>query len=205
MNTSRAEIGQRKRARTRAALVDAAMRVIARTGPDNMTVDEIIAEAAVARGTFYNYFTTRDDVLLAVGIAISERLLGRMQAQRSLADPADRVGRAIRSFIRMAAADAVAGWVIVRIALLAAPMGTSMRDYLMADVTDGMASGRFRAHSAQAACDAILGLGMMGMRSVLRNEAPAGHAEHIAEMALRALAVPDAEDVAHRPFELPAG
>lgn len=176
------------------------MRVSARLGPDAATIDDIIAEAGVARGTFYNYFLTRDDVLVAVASTLSDSLLQEMNYQRDLPDPADRVSRAVRTFIRTAAADSVAGWVIVRIALIAAPLGTAMRDYLAEDVDAGLAAGRFQARSVQAACDTILGMGLMGMRSVLRGEATKDHAEHMAEMVLRALAVPDATEIASLPL-----
>src|SRR5690242_10760101 len=99
------------------------MRVFARVGPDAATIDDIIAEATVARGTFYNYFTTRDDVLIAVATHISDQVLTEIADLRRVADPAERVSRTVRTFIRMAADNPVEGWVIVRIALLAAPFG----------------------------------------------------------------------------------
>src|SRR5690349_13908998 len=130
MPSTRAETDARKRERTRAALVDAAMRVFARVGPDAATIDDLIAEATVARGTFYNYFTTRDDVLTAVATQISNRVLTELADLRRVADPAERVSRTVRTFIRVAAIDPTEGWVIVRIALLAAPFGVLMRDTL---------------------------------------------------------------------------
>lgn len=187
--------------RTRQGILDAAIRVFAREGPDAARIDDIIAEAQVARGTFYNYFTTRDEILLAVAEDISDRLIHRMAARRAHPDPAERVGAAIRSFIRLAADDPNAGWVIVRTALLAAPIGERMREGVAADALDGIASGRFKVPSAQVACDVMLGLGLMGMRSVLRQEAGSNHAEHIAEVVLRALGVADAADIAQRPLE----
>lgn len=200
MTKTRAEIGRQKRERTSVRLIDAAMRVVARLGPGTVTIDDVIAEAAVARGTFYNYFNTIDDVLVAVGVGISDQLIVRMAADRHFADPALRVGAAVRRFIQLAMADSNAGWVIVRIALLTAPIGDRMRDEIATDLLDGIRTGRFRVESAQAASDAVLGLGMMGMRSVLRNEAGPEHAEHIAEMVLRALGVPDAAEIARHPL-----
>lgn len=202
---TRAEIGRQKRERTSVRLTDAAMRVVARLGPGTVTIDDVIAEAAVARGTFYNYFNTIDDVLVAVGVRISDQLIVRMAADRHFADPALRVGAAVRRFIQLAMADSNAGWVIVRIALQTAPIGDRMRDEIATDLLDGIRTGRFRVESAQAASDAVLGLGMMGMRSVLRNEAGPEHAEHIAEMALRALGVPDAAEIARHPLVELAG
>jgi len=197
----RAALGRRRRERTRAALVNAAMKVIARLGPDAPTIENFIEESGFARGTFYNYFETREELLVAVGSAVSEQLLDSMQALRGLADPADRVSCSVRAFVRMAASDPTWGAVIVRIALLAAPIGPSMRDYMVADIMDGLSSGRFRSPSVQAAADLVLGLGMMGMRSVLRRDAGPKHAEDVAELVLTALGVPDAAEIARRPMD----
>jgi AcrR family transcriptional regulator len=201
MTTVRAEIGKEKRARTRAALVEAAMRVFARLGPEAPTIEDFIAEAGVARGTFYNYFETREDLLVAVATVVSEQLLAAMAVLRRLPDPADRLGCSVRTFVRKAASDPTWGWVIVRIALVAAPIGKSMRAYLAADIKDGLAAGRFRSPSRQAAYDLVLGTGLMAMRSVLRGEADADHAEDAAQVVLTALGVPDAAEVAYRSMD----
>ena len=191
-SASRSEIGERRRAGTRAKLIAAAMSVFSRLGPDTPAIDDFISEAGVARGTFYNYFQTREELLVAVATELSERLFARVAVLRRLPDPAERLGCTLRMFVRLAAEDPVAGWVIVRIALVAAPLGPAMRANLTHDITSGMASRRFSAASAQAACDLVLGLGLMAMRSVLRGEAGPGHAEDAAQMALTALGVQEA-------------
>jgi AcrR family transcriptional regulator len=198
------DIGREKRRRTRAALIEAAMKVFARLGPDAPIIDDFIAEAGVARGTFYNYFETREELLIAVATELSDRLLARMLALRALPDPADRVSCSVRAFVRLAAADHTSGWVIVRIALVAAPLGASMQDYLAEDVRAGLASGRFRVSSPQAAADLILGAGLMGMRSVLRGDADETHAEHVAQAVLSALGVKGAATLANRSMDAEA-
>lgn len=180
------------------------MRVFARLGPDAPTINDFTAEAGVVRGTFYNYFETREELLSAVASKVSDELLERTLAIRSLPDPADRVGCSVRTFVRLAATDRTWGWVIVRIALVAAPLGTSMRSYLAEDVRAGLASGRFRVASAQAAADMILGAGLMGMRSVLRGEANESHAESMAQAVLSGLGVKDAAIIAHRSLDAAA-
>ncbi len=197
----RSRAGAQKRARTRAALIEAAARVLSRLGPDAASVDDIVTEAGVARGTFYNYFDKTEDILVAVAAKLSDELLQEMNSIRRLPDPADRMACSVRSFILKAGQDPTWGWVIVRIALLAAPLGVRMREFLTEDVEAGLASGRFHVASVQAGCDAALGLGLMGMRSVLRKEAGEGHAADIAEMVLRALGVADAARMCSLPLD----
>jgi AcrR family transcriptional regulator len=200
MGERRAEIGRARRDRTRARLVAAALRVFARMGPDAPNVDDFTAEAGVARGTFYGYFDGREDLLVAVATLAAEQMeTERMRAQ-GMADPAERMACALRSYIRKAAADANWGWVIVRIAPVAAPLGPAMRANLEKDLSDGVASGRFVVPSMQAAQDLVLGAGIMAMRSVLQGDAEAGHAEAVARLVLQALGVADAAEVATRPL-----
>ena len=47
-------------------LVEAAAAVFARNGVAATTVDDVVREAGVAKGTFYLYFTTKDEVVTAV-------------------------------------------------------------------------------------------------------------------------------------------
>ncbi len=55
---------RRKRAiATRNALVEAALKLIGSRGYDNVTVEAITAECGVAKGTFYHYFKSKDDIL----------------------------------------------------------------------------------------------------------------------------------------------
>ncbi len=200
MGASRQAIGTARRERTRAKLVEAALRVFSRMGPDAPSIDDLVAEAGVARGSFYNCFETRDDLLTAVAIRAAEAIQVDHQRFRGLLDPADRIACAVRGFIRRAHADPVLGWAVVRMAVVAAPVGETMRVNLGQDLAQGIATGRFAVPSAEAARDVVLGLGIMGMRTVLEGEAGPDHAEAMAEMVLRALGVTDAAEVAQRPF-----
>ncbi|MGE0666939.1 MAG: TetR/AcrR family transcriptional regulator [Sphingomonadales bacterium] len=52
----RAEIGEQKRRRTNGRIVDAALRVIAAKGLDQFSIDDVVTEAGISRGSFYNYY-----------------------------------------------------------------------------------------------------------------------------------------------------
>ena len=52
--------------RTRKSLIDAAQRVFERDGFIDTRITDIVAEAAAAHGTFYKYFTSKEQIFLAV-------------------------------------------------------------------------------------------------------------------------------------------
>jgi DNA-binding transcriptional regulator YbjK len=75
----------------RAALLDAAIEVLAREGARGLTFRAVDAEAAMPVGTATNYFSSRDELFMQVGLRFYERLepdAGVLAA--GLAGPRDR-------------------------------------------------------------------------------------------------------------------
>ena len=66
MSTTTAEVGlrERKKAATRQALYEAAMRLAIAHGPDKITVEAVADAAGVSRRTFSNYFANKEEALL---------------------------------------------------------------------------------------------------------------------------------------------
>lgn len=190
----RASIGLEKRERTRVNLIEAAYRVFARKEADAVTIDDIIAEAAVARGTFYNYFQTREEVLTAVAAALSDEMNHSIWAQSAqIGDPAERMAIAIRQFLHQAIRDSTWGWVIVRCGLVAAPLSETIKTGVTTDLEAGMELGRFQVANKQAAIDLILGTGLMAMRTILGGHPEPDYPEQIVKLILKTLGVDDGE------------
>lgn len=62
--TAEPGLRERKKAATRQALHDAAMRLAIEHGADRITVEAIADEAGVSRRTFSNYFSSKEEALL---------------------------------------------------------------------------------------------------------------------------------------------
>ena len=78
----------------RAAILDAADRLLARRGYEKMTVDELAREAGIGKGTVYLHFASKEEVALSHVDAIVERLKERLRATaRSKAAPAAKLRR----------------------------------------------------------------------------------------------------------------
>lgn len=68
----------------RAELVSVATRVFAERGVANTAVSDIVKAAGIAQGTFYLYFESRDDLILAVVERIAEQLLSTIAEAAAL-------------------------------------------------------------------------------------------------------------------------
>ncbi|HET6963458.1 MAG TPA: TetR family transcriptional regulator [Acidimicrobiales bacterium] len=78
---------ERNKARARAEIADAALRLFCERGFGAVTVDEIVSAAGVSRRTFFRYFETKEDALLADYPELETRLseaLATAQADNAL-------------------------------------------------------------------------------------------------------------------------
>jgi AcrR family transcriptional regulator len=98
----RAEIGSAKRARTRAAILDAARESYA-AGP--VTVDAVMQAAGLAKGTFYVHFEDLAALEAELGAELIAELDERLQPARLAAsDPLTRLATAATIMLRYLAA-----------------------------------------------------------------------------------------------------
>jgi AcrR family transcriptional regulator len=81
-----AGLRERKKLATRQALSSAALRLAIERGLENVTIEDITAEADVALRTFRNYFASKYEAVAAIG-ADRARRIGASLVQRPAGDP----------------------------------------------------------------------------------------------------------------------
>ena len=158
--------GYRKKERTRRQLIAAGLRVLAQKG-QGLTVSDVVAEAEVSNGTFYNYFVDRDALLeaLATHAVLS---LAAAVANEAIEDPAQRFAIATSRVLERARDDEV--WARVVLRLLSRPGSTiDVARYLREDLEEGFARGRFDVGPEDAALDQLAGLVIMTIRRLVED------------------------------------
>ncbi|MEV4352598.1 helix-turn-helix domain-containing protein [Actinoplanes sp. NPDC049596] len=85
----------RKKARTRRLIADTATRLFAERGYERVTVSEIARAAEVAEQTLYNYFPTKEQLVIDREQEIEERLSELIRARDTTTSPA----AAVRAYV----------------------------------------------------------------------------------------------------------
>jgi AcrR family transcriptional regulator len=87
---------ERKRARTRAALIDAAVTLFERDGYDDTTIADIAAAAEVSPRTFFGYFASKEDLLFTDPDARIQTTLKAIERRTPDEGPVDVLLRGLR-------------------------------------------------------------------------------------------------------------
>ncbi len=97
----RAELGREKRTRTRAQLIAAAKVLYSQRSRESVTIDEVVKEAGVAKGTFLSYFNDLDELAAAVADEVTKSL-DEMRRQRAARRARDQSLRSMRRPVELA-------------------------------------------------------------------------------------------------------
>lgn len=193
----------RRKARTRQALIDAAARLIAEGRGERASIQEITEAADIGFGSFYNHFESKDQLFRTASEEVLERW-GEMidRACVGIDDPAVVFATSFRISGRL-------GWTHPELArfitgagleLLDIPRGLAPR--ARRDIQAGQAGGRFTVPHADIALAAVAG-GLHGLLRVHQRHPGGideGAVDQLAEALLRMLGVParDARRIAAR-------
>jgi AcrR family transcriptional regulator len=193
----------RRKAETRARILAAARHLFATQGVEATTIREIARSADIALGGFYNYFRTKEDVLAdLLREVLGDHLAQVVVLHADVDDVAERVAIAHRHLLAAAREDADWGWLLVRLEVSHDITNAVLGERAMADLVDGVRSGRFATASPEVALQASGGALLGVMPGVLRGEyGPEEDCVH-AEGVLRSFGVSAAEaaEIARRPL-----
>jgi AcrR family transcriptional regulator len=182
----------RRKAQTRQALIDAAVRLIAEGRGDRASIAEITEEADIGFGSFYNHFESKEQLFQTASEEVLERW-GQLidQASAGITDPAEifAVGTRISGRLGWTHPD-IAGFLTgAGLAALDIPSGLAPR--ALRDIQAGQAAGRFTVSDAEIALSAVAGglIGLLRMCQRHPDRVTETTVDQLAEAELRLLGV----------------
>lgn len=194
----------RRKQRTRAALVEAAQRFIA-DGKLNVPILEITQSADVGMGSFYNHFESREQLFEAAVTEVLDThgaLLDVCTAD--LDDPAEIFAASFRLTGRMFRNRPQESQVLLANGLMLLQSDRGLAPRALRDIRAGVAAKRFRVDDPELAL-AVAGGALLGLGNLLRAQPDrddAQAADTVTEDVLRLLGMSDAEarEVCARPL-----
>jgi AcrR family transcriptional regulator len=194
----------RRKARTRQALVDAAVRLIADGRGQQASIQEITDAADIGFGSFYNHFESKEQLFQTASGEVLDRWAHMIDAAcAGLRDPAEVFAVSLRISGRLAwAHPEIAGFITgAGLELVDAPSG--LAPHALRDIRAGQASGRFTVPDAEIALSAVAGglLGLLRLHQRHPQRVTESSVDDLAEACLRLLGLRAAE--ARRIAQLP--
>jgi AcrR family transcriptional regulator len=195
----------RRRLRTRSALISAAREVFGAKGVQATTIQDITDAADVAKGSFYNHFHDAGEILRAV---VEETLSDLGEQLKALTgglrdDPARVIAVSLRYTLRVCTEDPTIGWFILSAGDLMGVTSVALGPHGRRDLEIGIETGRFRCDDLDLITAIIGGGAQAVVRRRLVGELPAEAEGRFVAHALRMLGVTEDEAAAIAGEELP--
>ncbi|KAB0495405.1 transcriptional regulator, TetR family [Pseudomonas vancouverensis] len=187
-------INEKARQRTRNKLLRAARSVMGRKGIEATAINDITEEAELSFGSFYNYFTSKEEVARAVFIEDALAMIEELDAGTAPeASIAERVGVNIRRTIHRGLTDPVWGWFLVHSMYSINDMISTMGNPLARDIQIGNNEGAFDVVDVDSTVDCIVGGMLFLLRKILEGGRPVSAVESMVQYILRGMGVAHVE------------
>ncbi|MEQ4725398.1 TetR/AcrR family transcriptional regulator [Nonomuraea sp. B19D2] len=200
--TSRLE---RRKTRTRQALIDAARTFLARQGMAEVSIQELTEAADVGFGSFYNHFGSKDELFHAAIADVLEehgQLLDELTAD--IEDPAEVFAASVRLTGRLVDTHPQIARVLTRTGLPYLDSDKGLAPRALRDIRRAMDAGRFRLGNPYVALAGAGGslLGFLQLWLEHPDLVDEGSADELAEQLLRmyGMSHQEAHTIAHRPL-----
>lgn len=180
----RSRVARERRQRTEARILESALAVFAEKGPDAPRIDDFIRAAGIARGTFYNYYRSTEELLEATSHVLEDALIESINIElERLENPLERLATGIRLWLRKAQEDAV--WCRFTVRVRRRAMGVERE--LGNDLRNAMRAGQIRTVDAQVARDLVVGTILEAMNRMINDTVPATYAQNVTQSILLGL------------------
>ncbi len=179
-----------KRERTRRQLIVAAIATFAKHGVAETTLQQIAVMAEVTKGTVYNHFQTKADIVRAVALSIAQTIRERSAPARAVLETgAEQMAAGCRRYLGLAQTSPAWALLILDVASVDPTFRRTITGYVRTELRRGLRRKEFSVVSETAALDLIIGGTMEGMRRIALGQAHRRHAAAVTASILRGLGV----------------
>jgi AcrR family transcriptional regulator len=162
----RAEIGRAKSARTREQILAAARSLYAKQAVESVTVEDVVREAGVAKGTLYVHFKNIEAVQMVVADELTQTFVNLLQPRRAIfEDPIERIADGCRTFLHQATLNPKWGGLVARYAWSFPTVGSAARGLLAEDLYQASRQGRIAEISSDLGTAIVVGIVLQVMLS----------------------------------------
>jgi len=186
----RAQIGRDRSARTRAELLTAARTLYAARPFDQVTVDDVVGAAGVAKGTFYVHFESLADLQSIVADELAREFDELLQPRRlALDDPIERIAAGCGAFIMQTLRDPAWGALVARSAATMPNVAGMARKRLKEDIDRAARYDHLGGVTSELAFDFANGIMLHTMLSAPQKRRSPAQASAVVAGILRAIGV----------------
>jgi len=170
-------------------MLAAGFELLAERPIDAIAIDEVVARAGVAKGSFFNHFTDKPGFANAIGGAVRAELEERVtDANASVTDPVARLAGGMRVAVDFALRERKRAIVMLRGLELSTGIDHDLNRGIRADIEAVLAAGLARKESARSGVRYWLGLCQIAMLNAIeRQPERAAAAERLREMLVLGL------------------
>lgn len=187
-------INEKARLRTKTKLLRAARTVMGRKGIEATAINDITEEAELSFGSFYNYFSSKEEIARAVFIDDALMMIEALDSTTPAdAGIAEIVGINIRRTIHRGLTDPVWGWFLVHSVYSINDMIETMGNPLARDIRIGNDAEVFNVADIVSTVDCIIGGMLYLLRKILEGARPVSAVESMVQYILAGLGVSHAE------------
>ncbi|MGO9391686.1 TetR/AcrR family transcriptional regulator [Rhodoblastus sp.] len=185
----------RQRRKTHDRLINAALSVMARKGAEAATINDITEAADVGFGSFYNHFSSKEDIFTAATEALFDRIGTQIDAAiDTIPDPCEALAAAVRIFVNTLIVKPEWAQFIIRTMSVPGYKHFGMYPRLFRDIRKIEQAERLRIVDPGTVTYAVGGAMLFMIVALLEGDLPAKDApERMTAMALRMLGEKESE------------
>jgi len=176
----RTSVAARRRAEMEKHLFSVTLELLSKKMPSEISVNDVISQANVSRGTFYKYFDSLAQVFIELSARLAEDLaLTADHLIVLIPDAATRIATGTRFVLHFSRRAPLCGKLIVQSGWPVSHSAETFLGFLQRDVELAMAQGAFEKMQGSVAANLIIGPMLGGIQAMLLSPSVPDYAEQL--------------------------